>query len=150
MNRLNKELRQRGIVYDADEVAIVMKGAEYDTDTRLVSIENGIITILWSSAVMDSVFKLYDLQFNLIGEQSVHPDKTFNGSRTWYSSADEFKTVNGVNYLDRFGKYQLVYYDATELYYLVDMVKQEVLVSGEYDECFSAYLDIMNAIRGVA
>lgn len=150
MNRLERELRVRGIIYEADDFEVMMHGMEHDNDAKLVSIENGIITILWSSAVMDSMFQLYDLQFNLIGEQSVYPDKTFNGSRTWYSHADEVKVVNGVSYLDRFGKYQLVYYDATESYYLVDMEKREVLVSGEYNECFSLYLNIMNTIRGAA
>jgi len=146
MNRLNKELRRRGIVYDADEIAIVMKGAEYDTDTRLVSIENGIITILWTSAVMDAMFKLYDLSFKLIGVQNVHPERSFSGCRTWGSTVDESKVVNGVYYLDRFSKYQIVYFEDDELYHLVDMVAQKVLASGEYNDIFSTYLNIVNNV----
>lgn len=59
MNRLNKELRNRGIIYEADELSL-MRGAEYDVDAHLIDITDKVIIVGWYSAVMPSRFLLYD------------------------------------------------------------------------------------------
>lgn len=148
MNRLERELQNRGIIYEADEIAC-MRGAEYDVDTKLVSVENGVITILWESAVMDPMFKLYDIHFNLIGEQDVYPMQGFSHEGRhleWGSWCDEYHEKNGVNYLDRFGKYQMVYFHDTDEYYLVDMDAMTVLASGEHDEVWSLFINTVDKI----
>lgn len=88
MNRLTRELRNRGIVYDADEIYIVLHGVEYDNSERLVSFTNDIIVTVWESAVTDPIFKLYEARtLKAIGEQYVYPEMSFSGSRTFGSYA---------------------------------------------------------------
>ena len=86
MNRLTKELKKAGIIYEADDYAIIMKGVEYDNDQKLVGIFGDVIVTIWSSAVMDPEFRLYDRRtFAPIGSQDMFPYTTFSGSRSWGS-----------------------------------------------------------------
>lgn len=88
MNRLKKELAARGIVYEADEIDIVMHGIEHDNAERLVSFTSDIIITVWESAVMDPVFRLYETRtLKAIGEQNVYPEMSFAGCRTFGSYA---------------------------------------------------------------
>lgn len=148
MNRLERELRARGIIYEADDFEVMMHGVEHDVDAKLVSVENGVITILQESAVMDPMFKLYDLHFNPIGGQDVYPIEGFGRERCleWGSWSEEYHEKNGVNYLDRFGKYQMVYFYETDEYYLVDMDAMTVIASGEHDEVWSLLINIVDKI----
>ena len=89
MNRMTKELRNRGIIFDADEYKITMYGMEYDNDQKLVGIYGDVIVAVWFSAVMDPEFRLYDRRtLELIGGQDLLPYETFTGSRTWGSWAN--------------------------------------------------------------
>lgn len=74
MTRLMKELRNRGIIYEAD-VLCVMEGPQYDVVTHLIDITDKVIIIGWYSAVMPSRFQLYD-RFTLepIGSQDMWLD----------------------------------------------------------------------------
>lgn len=88
MNRLKKELTNRGIIYQPDEIDIVIKGVEYDMAQTLVDFTSEVIICLWSSAVMEPILKLYDAHtLTEIGEQQLYPDHTFSGARTWGSYA---------------------------------------------------------------
>lgn len=88
MTRLKKELRSRGIIYEADEINIVMKGMEYDTAQKLVDFTSEIIICLWESAVMEPTLQLYDAHtLSPIGEQQLYPERSFSGCRTWGSYA---------------------------------------------------------------
>lgn len=88
MNRLKKELVARGIVYEANEIDIVMRGIEYDNSERLVTFTNEIIVTVWESAVMDPMLRLYEARtFKVIGEQYVRPEMSFSGNRTFGSYA---------------------------------------------------------------
>ena len=90
MNRLKKELHNRGITYDANEINIIMHGAEYDNAERLVSFTSDIIITVWESAVVDPVFRLYETRtLKVIGEQNVYPEMSFSGCRTFGSYAYE-------------------------------------------------------------
>lgn len=86
MTRLEKELRNRGIVFDADDMMIAMHGIEYDMDEHLVTITGDFIITRWSSAVLDSELRIYDRRtFEMIGSQDLFPSFAFNGGRTWHS-----------------------------------------------------------------
>lgn len=88
MNRLKKELQNRGIIYQPDEIDIVMKGIEYDMAQVLVGFTSEVIICLWESAVMEPILRLYDAHtLTEIGEQQLYPDRTFSGARTWGSYA---------------------------------------------------------------
>jgi len=92
MNRLEKELRKAGIVFEADEY-MVMRGAEYDTDARLFGLYGDFILILRTSAVLDPMFGIYDSRtFKFIGEQKCYPEhESFFGEKCydrWWSWAN--------------------------------------------------------------
>ena len=74
MNRLKKELRDRGILFEADEMQI-MRGAEYDCEEKLVSFTSEIIITAFFSAVLDPILRLYDAHtLAPIGEQDMYKD----------------------------------------------------------------------------
>lgn len=77
MNRLEKELRQRGIVFDTDDMQVCLHGMEYDNLQHLVFFTQDFIVCRFDSAVLDSEFRLYDKRFNLIGTQNVWKDSMF-------------------------------------------------------------------------
>ena len=75
MTRLEKELRNRGIVFDADELDILMKGPEYDEDARLVDVTNNVIIIAYYSMVVPPRFQLFDRKtLEFIGSQDMDKD----------------------------------------------------------------------------
>ena len=75
MNRLKRELTKRGMIYEADELNIVLHGAEYDVDAQLVTITPTVIVIAEYSAVMPARFVLYDrFTFEFIASQDMYLD----------------------------------------------------------------------------
>ena len=88
MNRLKKELQNRGIVYEADDYEVIMRGAEYDCCEKLVSFTSEIVITVFYSAVLDPVLHIYDAHtLTEIGEQQLYPERSFSGCRTWGSYA---------------------------------------------------------------
>ena len=88
MTRLKKELSARGIIYDADELDILFKGAEYDNSESLVDITSDFLITVHYSAVLDPFFRIYDRHtLTEIGEQQMYPERSFSGCRTWGSYA---------------------------------------------------------------
>ena len=74
MTRLEKELRNRGILFEADELDI-MRGPEHDVETWLIDITDTVIIIGWASQVMPNRFNLYDRKtLELIGTQQMERD----------------------------------------------------------------------------
>jgi hypothetical protein len=74
MNRLEKVLKQKGIIYEADEFSC-MRGAEYDEAQYLIDIDykSGIIITEYDNAVLPSEFRIYDARtLNLIGGQQIN------------------------------------------------------------------------------
>ena len=94
MRRMDKVFTEKGIIFEADEYDIVMKGAEYDTCRQLVDITKDFIITIMYSAVLDPIFYIYDRHtFDLIAEQDLYPSYMFANedsaktSRTWGSYA---------------------------------------------------------------
>lgn len=80
MNRLKRELQNRGICYEADDYEILMKGAEYDCCEKLVSFTSEIIITAFCSAVIDPILRLYDAHtLAPIGEQDMFKDPDWFG-----------------------------------------------------------------------
>ena len=83
MTRLKAELAKRGIIYEADEYDIIMRGAEYDCSTKLVDVTNDFIITVFYSAVLDPMLNIYDRRtFKLIGQQDLRPDYMFFGHKS--------------------------------------------------------------------
>jgi len=86
MTALKRELKKKGILFDEDEYQIAMHGNQYDQCTRLVSVTETIITVIWYCAVLDPILRLYDRKtLKPVGEQLLHKDTMFNGKETWES-----------------------------------------------------------------
>ena len=84
MNRLEKVLKQKGIIYQADEWAC-MRGAEYDEAQYVIDIDykSGIIICEYDNAVLPSEFRIYDARtLTLIGGQQVHKSD-WGGFESW-------------------------------------------------------------------
>lgn len=76
MNRLEKVLKKKGIIYEADEFSC-MRGAEYDEAQYLIDIDykSGIIICEYDNAVLPSEFRIYDARtLTLIGGQQINKD----------------------------------------------------------------------------
>ena len=94
MNALKKQLKKRGIIFNTDE-KYCLKGAEYDNCASYVGIcktnFGNLIITKFDSAVIDPIFRIYNTDFKLIGEQNVFPEFDFvtfeskKTSRTWCS-----------------------------------------------------------------
>ena len=87
MTALKRELTNKGILHEADDLAC-MRGAQYDTCERLVSITSDFIITVFHSAVLPSELHLYDRKtLHPIGGQNLIPDRySFRGnSREWDS-----------------------------------------------------------------
>ena len=77
MTRLEKELRNRGIIFEADELDI-MRGAENDQESWLIGVTDMVIIIGWASAVVPSRYQLYDRKtFEFIGSQQMEKETQF-------------------------------------------------------------------------
>jgi len=82
MTRLKAELAKRGIIYEADEYAM-MKGAEYDMCQKLVDIVGDYIITIWYSAVLDPMLNIYDRRtFEFIAQQDLRPDYMLFGHKS--------------------------------------------------------------------
>ena len=88
MTRLKKELTNRGIIYDVDDIKVMLYGSGYDNEQRLVDITSEFVIVVHYSAVLDPFLRLYDRHtLTEIGEQQLYPERSFSGSRTWGSYA---------------------------------------------------------------
>ena len=88
MTRFKRELLSRGICYEADEIDILMKGAEYDCCEKLVSFTSEVVITVFYSAVLDPILHIYDARtLTEIGEQNLYPERSFSGCSTWDSHA---------------------------------------------------------------
>ncbi len=84
MNALKRELTRKGILHEADELAC-MRGAQYDTCERLVSITPLYIITVFHSAVLPSEIHLYERKtLRPIGGQNLIPENCFR-EREWDS-----------------------------------------------------------------
>ncbi len=98
MTRLKKELQKRNIIFEPDEIDILMKGAEYDCSAELVKITDKFIITAEFSMVMHPVLKLYD-RFTLlpIGEQELYKDDMFffpgHYNNPWHSHIYDVEEV---------------------------------------------------------
>lgn len=88
MTRLKKELMKNGLVFDTmdDWKNQVYYKAENDNQQVLLFISNDFIVCGFYSMVLDPIIKVYDKQYNLIGEQNMYPDNQFLFSRDRWSS----------------------------------------------------------------
>lgn len=78
MNRLNKELRNRGIVYDSyDESGY----DTYECEEQLVTITDNFIITCFYCNVLEPQYKIYDRHFNFIGQQSSEKEDYFLGDK---------------------------------------------------------------------
>ena len=84
MNRLNKVLREKGIVFDAPDFPSII---EYDNCEHLVDIVGDMIITAWHSMVMPTQLKIYDRNFKLIGGQDLTKDDIWN-KNPWSSFAN--------------------------------------------------------------
>jgi len=74
MNKVEKFLTDKGILYEADDFEI-MKGAQYDWCRKLITITDQFIITVMHSAVLDSEIQLFDRNtFEMIAVQSLYPD----------------------------------------------------------------------------
>ena len=87
MRRLEKELEKRNIIFKADEIAIALKGIEYDSEASLVAVTDKFIITVVYSAVVEPMFYIYDrFTFELVGEQELYKDtQLFCTCNPWHS-----------------------------------------------------------------
>lgn len=96
MNKAEKFLTDKGILYEADDEADdfeVMKGAEYDWCRKLVEITDQFIITVFYSAVLDPEIHLFDRNtFQLIATQNLYPDNmSFMGTKNQWCSYMQFE-----------------------------------------------------------
>jgi len=77
MNRLKKELKKHHITGSTDELEIYRTG--YDECENLVCFTNNVIVTRYDSNVIDSEFRIYDKNYNLIAIQACFPETQFFG-----------------------------------------------------------------------
>lgn len=83
MNKLEKFLTDKGILYEADDFEI-MKGAEYDWCRKLVTITDQFIVTVFYSAVLDTEIHIFDRHtFEMVAQQNLYPDdmRLFDNNR---------------------------------------------------------------------
>ena len=89
MNRLMKELRDRGIVYETNEIDVIFRGPEHDCAAHLVTVTDKVLVIAWYSAVLPPRFELYDrITLKHIADQDMYKDDNppfygFRHSNPW-------------------------------------------------------------------
>ena len=86
MNKMEKFLENKGIIYEADEYMIMM-GPEHDTCRKLVDITKDFIITVFYSAVLDPEIHIFDRHtFEMVAQQNLYPDEMcFWGSNKWGS-----------------------------------------------------------------
>lgn len=84
MTRLERELRSRGIIFDAPDCPSFI---EQDCERELVTITDTVIVTVYYSAVLPAEFHLFDRKtFAEIGCQNVYPEPVlFGKGKTWGS-----------------------------------------------------------------
>lgn len=74
MNKMEKFLENKGIIYEADEFEM-MKGPEYDWCRKLVDITDQFIITVMYSAVLDPEIHIFDRHtFEMVAQQNLYPD----------------------------------------------------------------------------
>lgn len=89
MNRLKRELVNRGIIYTCDNPSGY---DQYESEEQLVAVTDDYIITCYYCNVLEPQLKLYDRNFNLIGQQSTEKDDDFFGSKArnpWMVSVAE-------------------------------------------------------------
>lgn len=78
MNKVEKFLTEKGVLYEADDYEI-SKGAEYDWCRKLITITDQFIVTVMHSAVLDSEFQIFDRKtYKLVAQQNVwYADRVF-------------------------------------------------------------------------
>ena len=87
MNKVEKFLTDKGILYEADDLEI-SKGIERDWCRRLVEITDQFIITVMYSAVLDTELHIFDRHtLELIAQQNLYPDKfgLFGKENPWGS-----------------------------------------------------------------
>jgi len=87
MNRMEKFLENKGIIYEADEFEM-MKGPEYDWCRKLVDITDQFIITVMYSAVLDPEIHIFDRHtFEMVAQQNLYPDpyELFGERNKWGS-----------------------------------------------------------------
>lgn len=77
MTKLEKVMIEKGLIWNEDEVDILLHGIEYDNCCTLQFVTKGFVVTKFDSAVLPSEFRIYDRNFNLIATQNVHKDSMF-------------------------------------------------------------------------
>lgn len=72
MQKLRKELNKRGILHHG--ISTEVFGKAIGVGAVLVGIDNGFIIVACYSDVLDTVFNIYDRNYNYIASQNVYPD----------------------------------------------------------------------------
>lgn len=88
MNRLKRELVNRGIIHTCDNPS----GYDpYEVEEQLITITDKYIITGYYCNVLEPQLKLYDRNFNYIGQQSTERDDDFFGEKAknpWFSRVD--------------------------------------------------------------
>ncbi len=86
MNRLQKELRNRGIIGD-NEMDVIMGRANVEWESKFVGIQNGFIVVSYCTNVLDPALEIYDSNFNKVASQALWLDNmehwNFGESNRW-------------------------------------------------------------------
>lgn len=79
MNKLKRELRSRGIIYESD--------SGYEESRSLIAIEGNFVLTLWGCNVLSTEIHLFDRKtLKMIGSQLLYPErKLFSEGKTWMS-----------------------------------------------------------------
>lgn len=76
MNRLKKELLNRGIIFDCEN----QSGYDpYEAEEVLVDVTSDFIITAYYCNVLEPQYHLYDKHFNYVGEQSTRREDNFFG-----------------------------------------------------------------------
>lgn len=70
MNRLKKELLKRGLVGD-NEIDVITGKSNIEWESKFVTITDKFIITTNYTNVLDSMFRIYDFNFNLIATQCI-------------------------------------------------------------------------------
>ena len=78
MNRLKKELKNRGITYACEDIS----GYDpYEAEEQLIAVTNGFIITGYYCNVLEPMYKIYDRNFNCIAIQSSERTDSFCGNK---------------------------------------------------------------------
>ncbi len=88
MNRMTKDFKKAGLIYDSmDDIHNqIYYRPENDMSQHVVSVTDKFIICVWYSEVLDPELRLYDHQYKLIATQNLYPDTMcFGVENKWMS-----------------------------------------------------------------